>query len=217
MTSGDKAEAFYSQSAYFKKQGNLFLAEKMEKIADHFGRIFIKEALYASKKLKKTAVIEKPERSSTPHSGLKKRLLKQRKKESADWSKAWNVIKPHLKNVGTGAAYTAGGLAVAAPVASYALDEATDSTMDKIKEYAVPGALAVAGLAAGAYGLGQRAQAPAPQSRRRALVKRPLPRRKMAELIAGFKTREKLAKASGENSKIVKDCDTAISRLLFGA
>jgi hypothetical protein len=213
MDSIQKAGYLYTESGRYKEAGHLLVSEQLEKMADSYGRAFIKEALGKYKALKKQAVIEKPLRNTSKHHGLKKKGYSLKKEANpAAWAKsAWGALNPHvqtgLKHMGRGALYTAGGAAVAAPAVSYMVNRESDNLMGKVKEYAVPGALAIAGLAAGAYGASGTDTG-------KDLMKSFLPRRKVAFLIEGFKTREKLASHFGENSREVQDCESAISRLL---
>lgn len=213
MTNQEKAYSLYKRAEELEAGGNSFLAEELVKVADRYGYLYVKEALKKAKGYSKTAVIEKPDRKSMPHEGLRKRtkeagLLADKARQAWNWARN----NPVASNVGKGAAMTVGGALVAAPLASHYINKATESTFDNIgalaEEYAIPGALAVAGLAAGAYGLSNSAGS-------REMNRPVLPRRKYAELISGVKTREKLASSFGENSKEVKFCDIALSRILF--
>jgi len=211
----------YKQAEDLKNQGNILISNQLLKVADHHGSLFIKEALSAKKKYdkKKEADMtkpppERPMSKTSLHPGLKKRAYSKRttQKTSSVMDYATKAYRyaannPLLSNMGRGAAMTAGGALVAAPVASYAINKGSNDLMDKVtgyaKDYAVPGAIALAGLAAGAYNQ---------YSNKKEKV---ASREKVGFLISGFKVREKLAESFGENSNQVSACDIAISRLLF--
>lgn len=208
MDSASKAYMLYKAARNLQESGDALASENLVKVADYCGRQYVKEALAAAKKLTKQSVIEKPISKSEKHSGLKKKAY--RKKEAAKFLQG-ALSSPYLnnalvKNMGRGAAMTLGGAAVAAPVASYMVNRESDNLMNKVKEYAVPGALAVAGLAAGAYNMMGNPGQNTPRVPHRA---------KLSTLIQGFKSREKLAQFFGENSPEVRDCEFAISRILF--
>lgn len=212
MSNIDRAKYLYAEAGRYGSSGNPLLQEQLEKIADYYGRLFIKEALSAYKN-KKTAVIEKPISKTSAHPGLKKRDYSSEKRSGwyqpavEAFGKLNPMVQTTLKNMGRGAAMTAGGAAVAAPVASWYVNRESDNLMNKVKEYAIPGALAVAGLAAGAYGASGTDSG-------KNFMKNFMPRKKVAYLIQGFKTREKLATHFGEESSEVRDCESAISRLM---
>lgn len=211
MDSIQTASYLYAESGRYKEAGHLLVSEQLEKMADSYGRAFIKEALGKYKSMKKHAIIEKPFSKSSKHHGLKKKGYTL-KKEANPWYKAaWGALpqwgQTGLKHMGRGALMTAGGAAIAAPAVSYMVNRESDNLMGKVKEYAVPGALAIAGLAAGAYGASGTDAG-------KGFMKNFTSRKKVGFLIEGFKTREKLANHFGEESKEVQDCESAISRLL---
>lgn len=215
MNNCKKAMLLYKQAEDLKNQGNILVARQLIKVADHHGSLFIKEALSSKKKYdKKLAYIEKPMSKTSLHPGLKKKAYSkspsQKTSSVMDYvNRAYQYASnnPLLSNMGRGAAMTAGGALVAAPVASYAINKSSDDLIDKVtgyaKDYAVPGAIALAGLAAGAYNKYSDKDTKVTS------------REKVGFLISGFKVREKLSEAFGEDSKEVSACDTAISRLLF--
>jgi len=211
MDSIQKASYLYAESSRYKDSGNLLISEQLEKMADAHGRAFIKEALRKYKSMKKHAIIEKPVRKSSKHAGLKKKGYSLKKQANPWYKAAWGALGPTgqkaLGYVGKGALMTTGGALVAAPAVSYMVNRESDNLMGKVKEYAVPGALAIAGLAAGAYGASGTDAS-------KDFMKNFTSRKKVGFLIQGFKTREKLANHFGEDSKEVQDCESAISRLL---
>lgn len=211
MDSIKKASYLYAESSRYKNSGHFLISEQLEKMADAYGRAFIKEALGKYKSMKKHAIIEKPIRKASKHAGLKKKGYSLEKQANPWYKAAWNYIpqwgQTGLKHVGKGALMTTGGALVAAPAVSYMVNRESDNLMGKVKEYAVPGALAIAGLAAGAYGASNTDAG-------KGFMNNFTSRKKVGFLIEGFKTREKLANYFGENSKEVQDCDSAISRLL---
>ena len=215
MNNCKKAILLYNQAEDLSSQGNVLISKQLTKVADHHGSLFIKEAIaYKKNYSSKLADIEKPMSTTSLHPGLRKKAYSVNKVQKTSSAleyanKAYQFASknPILSNMGRGAAMTAGGALVAAPVASQALNRAEDGLVNKVtdyaKEYAVPGAIALAGLAAGAYNQLGENKSVAPS------------RKKVGYLISGFKVREKLAASFGEDSKEVSACDTAISRLLF--
>jgi len=213
MSNCEKAILLYKKAEDLRNQGNMLISKQITKIADYHGSLFIKEALSAKKKYdKKVAYIEKPMSKTSLHPGLKKKAYSKGRSQKtssvmdyANKAYQYAAKNPLLSNMGRGAAMTAGGALVAAPVASYAINKSSDDLMNKVtgyaKDYAVPGAIALAGLAAGAYNAYSGKKVPN--------------REKVGFLISGFKVREKLAESFGEGSNEVSACDTAISRLLF--
>lgn len=226
MGNREKAAYLYSEYARYKEAGHTLVASQLLKIADYHGAAHVKEALSYSKKLTKKAVIEKPAYEERPHEGLKKSDAYSDKTAGIPpWlATAGRAVSPYAKAVGLGAAGTAGAAAVALPAASYfankVVEDSSSSFMDtlgsKVKEYAVPAGLALAATGAAAFGLGSnRGKLKAYESGE----VRPMPggisRRKVANLVAATKLREKVSRAFGEDSEHIRSCDTAISRILF--
>lgn len=48
MNLAEKSAYLYGESARFRESGHSLVASELEKVADHFGREFIKEALSSS-------------------------------------------------------------------------------------------------------------------------------------------------------------------------
>lgn len=235
MDNRSKARFLYSKASSYAELGNPLAAKQMEKLADHFGALYVKEALYKAKKDKiKKAYMEKPIKTSMPHSGLKKKALQNK---TADWraglakhygnflsagskfNQAQGIAPSIVRNVGKGAAISAVPLLGAAYVAPRIMKDTAESTtegiMGKVKEYAVPAALLLAGTGAAAYGAyknSDKVTDAVSQGARRFL---PPARSKVAFVIQGVKFREKLASQFGEDSEETSMCDKAISRLLF--
>ena len=221
MNFAEKAAYLYEESSRFGQAGHTLVAKQLEKMADHFGREFIKESLAypKGKRMSKKSYIEKPAYETRKHVGLRRKKTGRKKESNAllqNARKAYTYASnnPLLSNMGRGAAMTLGGAAVAAPVASYYINRESDNLMNKVKDYAVPGALAVAGLAAGAFGLGEKSKELKDLRQKNAEV---LPRDTVAQVISACRLREKVATAYGSSSEEVSLCDTALSRLLFGA
>ena len=235
MDNSSKARLLYSQSVTFRENGNPLLANQLEKLADHFGSLYVKESLAYAKK--KKAEMIKPERqikSSMPHKGLKKKALQ---KKTADWraslAKNYNtfltagkgfmqapgVAPAMIRNVGRGAAYAAVPLAGAAYMAPRIMRDTAESTtegvMGKVKEYALPAALLLAGAGTAAYGAYQNRDQIGNMVSGSSGSFLPPSRQKVSHIIQGVKFREKLASSFGEHSKETDACDKAISRILF--
>lgn len=250
-----KAMLLYKKAEAMQESGNLLASENLEKLADHFGALYVKEALaYAKKKRVKEAVIEKPIKSSMPHpsrvtkeaglAGVGRKVLDFGSK----WNQAQGIVPRSINTVLKGAGYAALPAAAAAyfgpgAIKQMAKDTAEESTkgftdglMDKVKEYAVPAALLLAGGGTLAYST-MKNKGVSPADNREQLFgaapnargsfqnigqrRSPAPpmgfpnRRKMANVIQGVKHREKLSSCFGEFSKEVNLCDKAISRILF--
>lgn len=220
MTNSQKADYLYREAVRYKQAGHLLLHSELLKLADHHGRMYIKESLSCSSKKEKRAVIEKPERKSEKHPGLKKKEGSSYKSAGV-LQQAWQFASnnPLLSTMGRGAGLTAGGALVAAPAAAYFVNREADNLMGKVKDYAVPAALAVAGLGAAAYNYGpklmQGTSDMASQAGNKVPSFRVPPRKKVAKVIASTRLRQKVAAAFGEDSQYMQDCDTALSRILF--
>ena len=154
-----------------------------------------------------------------------------------NWNKAQGIVPRSVNTVLKGAGYAAIPVGAAAywgpeAVASMAKTTASESTegiMDKVKEYALPAALLLAGGGTLAYSqMKNKGSAPAqrmgysPNTRGKFLSIRGSegmpslpPRRKFAYVLQGVKHRTKLAATFGESSKEVDFCDKAISRIIF--
>lgn len=247
MDNYTKARFLYAKSQEIGNSGNPLAEKYLEKLADHYGSLYVKEALHPSKKKKvKEAVIVKPEKpikTSMPHPS---RTTKQagwadwgRKVMDfgQNWNKAQGIVPRSVNTVLKGAGYAAipaGAAAYWGPdaIKSMAKDTAAESTegiMDKVKEYAVPAALLLAGGGTLAYSHmknkgnehGQR-MGYSPNTRGifqsiegRGGMPRLPPRRKFAHVLQGVKHRAKIASAFGEHSQEVDLCDKAISRIIF--
>lgn len=228
MNNAQKAAYLYEEALRYKSAGHTLVASELIKVADFHGRLYVKEALSYGKKVEKRADIEKPLTSSKPHEGLKKKAQGQYK-SALDWASIGkNYVLPAAKAtgkyLGIGAATTAG----AAGVANYAVpyiagnvvENSSSGIMDtmgkKLKEYAVPAGIALAATGAAAFGFGNtRGKLTAHEEglpSRRVAVPR---RNKVAKIIAASRIREKIASAYGEDSPYVRDCDTAIARIIF--
>lgn len=255
MDNISKAIFLYKKAEAMEEAGNTLASQNLEKLADHFGSLYVKEALaYSKKKRVKKAVIEKPKRAEMSHpskttkeanlANIGQRIMNFGSK----WNQAQGVVPKTINTVLAGAGYAALPLGAAAyfgpdMVKQMAKDTAEESTkgftdglMDKVKEYAVPAALLLAGGGTLAYssmkGSGtspadnrQRHFGATPNARGQfqniGQRRSPAPamgfptRRKMANVIQGVKYREKLSSCFGESSKEVDLCDKAISRILF--
>ena len=226
-----KAEALYKKAEYLDLIGNTFLSEKFYKLADHVGMLYIKESYAQSKKMKKKATIEKPSKEEILHS------TREGNEKSANWlntaknALTWGLVGgTGLAGVGYVAAPT-----IAARAAKAGATEATDTTMQKIKQYALPAAVAVAGLGITASNL-MKGGGPTPvaaqkhtkNTKAHQVGKSPsnalrklsstnvLPAEKVAKLIAGFRVREGILNSNLEKkAELVDACDAYMSRLLF--
>ena len=235
MDNRSKASFLYVQAARYGESGNPLASKQMEKLADHFGSLYVKESLSKAKKEKiKRAYMDKPIKISMPHSGLKKKALQNK---TANWrktlasnyntlltagqgfNKAQGIAPSIVRNVGKGAAIAAVPLAGAAYVAPKIMKDTAESTtegiMGKVKEYAVPAALLLAGAGTAAYGAYSNKDSIANKLRNGSAGFVPPARSKVSFIIQGVKFREKLASQFGENSEEASMCDKALSRLLF--
>ena len=238
MSNSSKAIFLYSRSKAFRASGNILAANQMEKLADHYGSLYVKEALsYSKRKSVKKAYMEKPIKTSMPQEGLKKKALQ---KKTADWrkslakhyntfltagqnfNKAEGIAPSIIRNVGKGAAIAAVPLAGAAYVAPKIMRDTAESTtegvMGKVKEYAVPAALQLAGVGTAAYGAYKNKDEIADrvtQGVRGVGSFLPPSRQKISYVVQGVKFRDKLAHEFGENSEEASLCDKALSRILF--
>jgi hypothetical protein len=244
MRNNEKAAYLYSYASSMLDSGNTLAAQELEKLADHFGSLFIKESLaYAKKKVKK-AMIEKPIKTSMPHPGNSNKqdktasavgnALKKVRDFGSSFNASQGILPAAARNLGKGALIAtplvAGAYYAAPHIARRSAQELTKGTsegiMDTVKEYAVPAALLLGGLGIGGFAMSRdkgRNMGYTPNPRgsfsqmpsSRGMSPRMPSRRKMAHVIQGIKHRSKLAAHFGENSDAVEMCDKAISRILF--